>query len=297
MRTKLLALAAAMLVSVVGGPLQAANLLVNGGFENVSINHSTVFGNGSDGKPVLQGWQTEGYNFVFTENPNYELFGYQGSNTTADDFAEAPYASAAGASGSRFLLWGPDSFSPASNNGLESSPLGGNFVGADGAYLNAPLFQTVENLEIGREYAVSFVWAAAQQWGFSGETSDKWVVCFGTCTYTTNYDANGDGYSAFTSGEIQETAARTVPNHGFVPWQGEYFTFTATASTQTLSLLAYGTPLGQPPFALIDGVELNAVPEPTTWAMMLIGFGLVGGVMRTRRPSRNGRRALSAQII
>lgn len=27
----------------------------------------------------------------------------------------------------------------------------------------------------------------------------------------------------------------------------------------------------------------SAVPEPTTWAMMLLGFGFVGGAMRSRR--------------
>jgi hypothetical protein len=28
--------------------------------------------------------------------------------------------------------------------------------------------------------------------------------------------------------------------------------------------------------------NLTAVPEPATWAMMIMGFGLVGGVMRRR---------------
>jgi hypothetical protein len=33
----------------------------------------------------------------------------------------------------------------------------------------------------------------------------------------------------------------------------------------------------------IDSVNLAAVPEPATWAMMIGGFGLVGGAMRRRR--------------
>lgn len=36
----------------------------------------------------------------------------------------------------------------------------------------------------------------------------------------------------------------------------------------------------------IDSITLSAVPEPATWAMMIGGFGLVGGMMR-RRPVRN----------
>jgi len=35
-----------------------------------------------------------------------------------------------------------------------------------------------------------------------------------------------------------------------------------------------------------------AVPEPSTWAMLIVGFGLVGAVMRRRRPERLGRGAL-----
>ncbi|MBW8297268.1 MAG: PEPxxWA-CTERM sorting domain-containing protein [Sphingopyxis sp.] len=33
-----------------------------------------------------------------------------------------------------------------------------------------------------------------------------------------------------------------------------------------------------------DGV--SAVPEPTTWAMMLMGFGLIGGVLRSEKRRR-----------
>ena len=30
--------------------------------------------------------------------------------------------------------------------------------------------------------------------------------------------------------------------------------------------------------------SVGAVPEPATWAMMIVGFGLVGGALRRRRP-------------
>ena len=32
-----------------------------------------------------------------------------------------------------------------------------------------------------------------------------------------------------------------------------------------------------------------AVPEPATWALMLLGFGFVGGAMRSRRKNTNVR--------
>lgn len=34
--------------------------------------------------------------------------------------------------------------------------------------------------------------------------------------------------------------------------------------------------------AALDNVSVSAVPEPATWAMMLLGFGLIGGAMRRR---------------
>ena len=34
----------------------------------------------------------------------------------------------------------------------------------------------------------------------------------------------------------------------------------------------------------IDNLRINAVPEPGTWAMMLLGFGAVGYAMRRRKP-------------
>ena len=42
-------------------------------------------------------------------------------------------------------------------------------------------------------------------------------------------------------------------------------------------------------FYLIDNVQLglaSAVPEPGTWAMMLLGLGFVGGALRSRRRHR-----------
>lgn len=63
-----------------------------------------------------------------------------------------------------------------------------------------------------------------------------------------------------------------------------FYTVNFSTGGGTLSFAANGTSdsLG----GYLDDVGLEgAIPEPSTWAMMLIGFGVVGASMR-RRPSR-----------
>ena len=67
-------------------------------------------------------------------------------------------------------------------------------------------------------------------------------------------------------------------------WSLEAFDFIATAASEVLSFLAVGSPAANlPPFALLDGVSLTAVPEPSALAMMLAGFGGLGFVAHRRR--------------
>jgi len=55
-----------------------------------------------------------------------------------------------------------------------------------------------------------------------------------------------------------------------------------------------GTPALNPAFTGFTNVVSGGVPEPATWAMMIIGFGLVNGAMRARKrkPVRLSFRAL-----
>jgi hypothetical protein len=252
--------------------------------------------------------------------------------TTADDRFDGAftvsdnrtYTQTRSQGGGSFSLWGPDSTGFVVNNGLTNSPTGGNFIAADGSYLARPITQTLTGLEVGHLYKLEFYWAGAQQYSFGGPTTEGWQVCLGTCAYSVkpngaveglvyfNADpraganpgdgnnnrlvdpVNNYGYDPTDTSQLFFTENRSNTDRGFVPWQYQYFEFTAQSDTQVLSLLAYGTPEGQPPFSLIDGLNLEAIPEPSTWAMMLIGFGVIGGVMRTRRPDN---RARNAQII
>ncbi len=219
-------------------PAVASNLVVNGDFETTTNGPNFQF----DNNTVATGWTSTGYNFIFAPGA---------ADTT-------------GATGQfgNLQLWGPGN---GSNNGLPAtSPTGGNFAAADGAFDVAPIQQTINGLTANNSYTVNFWWAGAQQSGFTGATTEQWQVSLGSQT--------------------QSTVVLNNASHGFTGWQSQSFTYTATSSSELLSFLAVGTPTGVPPFVLLDGVSLNAnssVPEPGTLALM--GSGLLGVVGFVRR--------------
>jgi hypothetical protein len=143
------------------------------------------------------------------------------------------------------------------------SPDGGNFVALDGdSAATGAISQTLTGLEIGKTYTLTFDWAAAQLANRSGDITEQLQVSFGGQTFL--------------------TPVLPVASTGFSGWKTATMFFTPTSTTQTLKFLSLGTPDGLPPIAALDGVSLT-VPEPATWAMMLVGFGGIGAMIRRRR--------------
>ncbi len=228
---------AAALLSVPA--LAATNLVSNGSFELTTNGPGHTYYGYTD----AIGWNSNnGYNFIFAPGT---------IDTTGSYTPEY---------NGNLQLWGSH------NGGTEviptSSPAGGNVIAADGAFQTAPIQQTLNGLTPGKSYAVSFYWAAGQQLGFSGPTTEGWQVSLGSQSFTTAIVAN--------------------PSHGFTGWMQQTFVFTAQSSSDVLSFLALGTPEGLPPFSLLDGVTATAVPEASTWVMLVAGFGLVGIAARRR---------------
>ena len=96
-------------------------------------------------------------------------------------------------------------------------------------------------------------------------------------TFSTNSTTDGEQWSIFGSntpgsysglalltGTNESTA--TLPNFGTY----KYYDFVSTSQSGGKNFL-------------IKGFTLTAVPEPSTWAMMLLGFGLIGGAFRYRK--------------
>ena len=152
------------------------------------------------------------------------------------------------------------------------SPDGGNFVALDGdPNVNGYLTQTINGLAAGTNYVLSFYWAATQMESSSGPTTEQLQASLGNQT--------------------QSTSVVSVASGGFQGWYTQTFTFSATTASEVLSFLSVGTPAGNPPLALLDGVSLVAAPEPATWALFAVGLGGIA-VMAHRR--RRGGAALTA---
>lgn len=146
-------------------------------------------------------------------------------------------------------------------NGAAAGP--GNFAALDGDFGTAPISQVVTGLTVGKTYNLTFNYAFGQQSGFNGATIQSLDASIGGTTWS--------------------SASFNVGDHGFTGWQSETLAFTATSATETLSFLAHGN-LPVPPFALVSNVSIpGGVPEPASWALMVVGVGGLGAVARRRR--------------
>jgi hypothetical protein len=68
---------------------------------------------------------------------------------------------------------------------------------------------------------------------------------------------------------------------GGTGWQAFNGVFTGTGSPDTFAFSeTFG---GNNGGVFLDNISISAVPEPSTWAMLLLGFGAIGWTMRSNR--------------
>ena len=210
---------------LVTGAAAHANLVQNAGFtSNSGLGQLGYNTNATD-------WTTSGYNFLFSSS--------------------TPTGSVPGQYGGLALT-----------SGVTADPHGGAyFVGLDGAYDQGPLTQSISGLTVGDVYDLTFDWAASQQTGFTGATTQRVQVSLGSQT--------------------KSTATYNLPSQGFSGWMPVSMDFTATSTTETLSFLAVSSPQ-LPPFTLLDDISLTT-PEPESFALLLTGLLVGAGLLKSRR--------------
>jgi hypothetical protein len=70
-------------------------------------------------------------------------------------------------------------------------------------------------------------------------------------------------------------------------WQTHTYQFTATSASETIAFT--GTSTGPNEATAIDNLNLTAaVPEPATWAIVILGFGGLGAMLRRSSARKAG---------
>ncbi len=190
--------------------------------------------------------------------------------------------------------------------GLITAADGNNFVGSDAAFgTEGPISQTLTGLTVGQSYTLSFDQAAGELGGnYADPSTDQWIVTVGgtlassptTITLPDSstigaYVVNGPDDS-WTTPLITLNAVISNPSSGFSGWQAESYSFTASATSELLAFMGVGSPQGGPPLALLDNVDVEAssgtsgtssTPEPKSFALALLGAGLLAAVVIHRQ--------------
>jgi hypothetical protein len=168
--------------------------------------------------------------------------------------------------------------------GIDALPagLGGNYVQADGNPTFEDVFyEQLTGLAPDTTYQLSFYQAASQQTGFSGATTEQWVVALGTNPLTVNCSGNPCTYSD-TGASIATSPLMMNASEGTVPWNFVTVDLTTgSATTELLSFLAWGdngNTNNLPPIVFLAGVNQANVltPEPGTMSLFALGLIAIG---------------------
>ncbi len=118
----------------------------------------------------------------------------------------------------------------------------------------------------------------------------SFTLSFGTTSVTQGNGVFGVGFDYFNAGDPSYDALVTFADGGTELYTLELAAFNALSfwgltSTRQISSIAFG-PNGELSASGsfgIDNLTVGAIPEPTAWAMLVIGVGVVGAAGRSRR--------------
>ena len=87
--------------------------------------------------------------------------------------------------------------------------------------------------------------------------------------------------ASYAAGTLGGTVTHSTGSNADLDWRVFTGRFVATGPSTTISFANLTG--GQNEGVFLDAVSLAAVPEPATWALMILGFGAIGGALRRRR--------------
>lgn len=128
---------------------------------------------------------------------------------------------------------------------------------------NSSISQAIDTI-IGQAYEITFSMAGNLDNGLQTHTMIASVAGSFGQTYSFTPEANANRF-----------------NKG---WVTHTYAFTATSNSSLLTFAATDIP-NDAYGPMIDKVSIAAVPEPASWAMLIAGFGMVGGAVRRSRTS------------
>lgn len=124
------------------------------------------------------------------------------------------------------------------------------------------IFQTIDTV-VGRTYNVSFAFSH-NLFGGPGSASAEFAA-----------------YDVLQNNQLYGEVVHASGSPTNLDWKIFTGQFVATSSS---TMIGFNNLTGaENAGVLLDAVSVAGVPEPSTWALMILGFGLVGGAMRRRQ--------------
>jgi hypothetical protein len=236
MKTKFLCAAVALALGAAMTPASASTLIVNGGFDDVSVTAASA-----------------GLSFPYVTLPNYAYPAGPGGSATVGG-------------------WTYSLGTPGGGSGLVGYPPAGDpFFGGPAPLSGSQYAFVQDNGSISQSFQSAVAGTTTITWYQAGRTNN----------------GGGENYEVLLNGSLLGSYSTFASQ----PWTLEIAAANLKAGTNTLEFL--GTSVYVPAgnqndvTGFLENVSVSAIPEASTWVMLLLGFAGVG-FMAYRRKSNPG---------